>query len=142
VQLLERGDRLGDQGHVASLEVRDGGVEVIGDEGAAGASRVLLVDAEPEAEHEVVDEQLGAAVEELGQGLPPAVRLEDVLLLDRHPGQLLARAGELVALPHVVLLALEELAAGGKPFLSRPHFVLRHCVTSCPLRSRFLGLST
>src|SRR3954447_27005619 len=97
-----------------AVEVGDGAVEVIGDEGAAGASRVLLVDPEPEAEHEVVDEQLGAAVEELGKGLLPAVRLEDVLLLELHPGQLLAPAGELVSLPHVLLLALEELAAGGK----------------------------
>src|SRR5437762_9947997 len=97
---------------------------MIGDEGAAGASRVLLVDPEPEAEHEVVDEQLGAPVEELGQGLLPFVRLEDVLLLDRYPGQLLAPAGELVALPYVLLLALEELHAGGKPLLSRSDLVL------------------
>jgi hypothetical protein len=76
-----------------AVEVGDGGVEVIGDEGTAGASRVVLVDPGPEAEHEVVDEQLGAAVEELGQGLLPVVRLEDVLLLDRDPGQLLAPAG-------------------------------------------------
>ena len=38
------------------------------------------------AEHEVVDEQLRAPVEQLGQGLRPLVRLEVVLLLDRHPG--------------------------------------------------------
>jgi hypothetical protein len=40
---------------------------VIGDERAAGAAGVLLVDSESEAEHEVVDEQLRAAVEEVGE---------------------------------------------------------------------------
>jgi hypothetical protein len=34
----------------------DDRVEVVGDEGAAGASRVLLVHPVAEAEHEVVDE--------------------------------------------------------------------------------------
>jgi hypothetical protein len=58
MQLLERSDRLRHQGHVVAVEVRDRPVEVIGDQGAAGASRVLLVDPESEAEHEVVDEQL------------------------------------------------------------------------------------
>jgi hypothetical protein len=41
-----------------SVEVGDDAVEVVGDERAAGAAGVLLVDAESEAEHEVVDEQL------------------------------------------------------------------------------------
>src|SRR4051812_42032938 len=109
-----------------AVEVGDGAVEVVGDERAAGASRVLLVDPEPEAEHEVVDEQLGAPVEELGQGLPPVVRLEDVLLLDRYPRQLLAAAGELVALPHVLLLGVEQLAPRRQPLLPGPCPLLSH----------------
>jgi hypothetical protein len=50
------------------------------------AARRELLDAEKEH------------MRQLGQGLLPAVRLEDVLLLERHPGQRLAPAGELVAL--------------------------------------------
>jgi hypothetical protein len=49
MQALERGDRLGHQRHVVAVQVRDDAVEVIGDEGAACASRVLLVDPESEA---------------------------------------------------------------------------------------------
>src|SRR2546423_5244596 len=118
----------------------DDSVEMIGDEGAAGASGIVLVDPEPEAEHEVVDEQLGAAVEEFSQRLPPIVRLEDVLLLDRDPGQLLAPAGKLVATPHQRLLGLEELKPRRKPFLTRSDLVISQCslllavTTACPCR--------
>src|SRR5919109_166571 len=74
------------------------------------------------------------AVEEIGQGLLPIVGLEDVLLFDRHPGQLLAPAGELVALPHVLLLGVEQLAPRRQPLPSVACPVLRH--PSSPFRSR------
>jgi hypothetical protein len=80
---------------------------MIGDQGAARTSGVLVVDAVAEAEHEVVDEQLRAAVEEVGEALRAGFRVEDVLLLDRHPGQLPPPARQLVALSHVLLLGLE-----------------------------------
>ena len=57
-------------------------IEVVRDRATHCAAR--LVDG---AEHEVVDEQLRASVEELGQRLGPVVCLEAVLLLDRHPGR-------------------------------------------------------
>src|SRR5436190_1810539 len=128
-QLLERADRLDHQGHVVAVEVREGSVEVIGDEGAAGASRVLLVDPEPVAEHEVVDEQLRAPVEELGKGLLPIVRLEDVLLLDPDPGQLLASACQVVAPAHVFLLGVEQLPPCCQPLVSARGSVLSHHVS-------------
>jgi hypothetical protein len=93
------------------VEVGDDAIEVIADEGAPGASRVLLVDPIPEADHEVVDEQLGAAVEEVRQGLGPVLGLEAVVLLDWNPGQLLALPCELVPAPHVLLLSIEQLLA-------------------------------
>jgi hypothetical protein len=109
-----------------AVEVGDGAVEVVGHERAAGASRVALVDPVPEAEHEVVDEQLRAPVEELRQGLLPVVRLEGVLLLDWHPGQLLALSGKVVAMAHVLLLGVEQLAPRRQPLLPGPRPVLRH----------------
>src|SRR5215207_9772072 len=102
-----------------AVEVGDRRIEVVRDEGAAGATRVLVVDPVPEAEHEVVDEQLRAAVEELGKRLRPLVGLEAVLLFDRHPGQLLPLARKLVVAACELLLALQQPLACGPPFLAR-----------------------
>jgi hypothetical protein len=59
------------------------------------------------AEHEVVYEQLGSPVEELGEPLLTVVRIKAVLLLDRHPGQLASLLRELVAELGVLLFAEE-----------------------------------
>src|SRR2546426_3292487 len=64
----------------------------VGDRGADGAARLVR-----RAEHEVVDEQLRATVEELGERLRPRLGLEAVLLLDWHPGKLPPLPRELVA---------------------------------------------
>src|SRR5262249_35024894 len=60
-------------------------------------------------EHEVVDEQLRAAVEQLGQRSRALLGLEAVLLLDRHPGELASLPSKLVAAPGVLLLLGEQL---------------------------------
>ena len=79
------------------------------------------------AEHEVVDEQLSAAVEELARQRARAlVGLEAVLLLERDPGQLAALACELFAHPGVFLLALEQFLASRQPFLTGADLVLRY----------------
>jgi hypothetical protein len=49
--------------------------------------------------------------EEVGERLPSLSGLEGVVLLDRHPGQLLAPAGELVAVAHVLLLGVKQRLA-------------------------------
>jgi hypothetical protein len=49
------------------------------------------------AEHKVVDEQLGAPVEQLAEGLLAVVRVESVLLLHRDPRQLAPLPRELAA---------------------------------------------
>jgi hypothetical protein len=69
------------------LKVRHEAVEAIVDRAPRLAAR---------SEHEVVDQELRAAVEELGQGPRPFVGVEQVLLLDRDPGQLAALASQLV----------------------------------------------
>src|SRR5690242_6084588 len=102
---------------------------MVGDKRAAGAAEALLVDAVPDAEHEVVDEQLRAAVEELRERLRPFARFERVLLLDRHPGQLAAPARELVPSARMLLLCDEQLPACGQPVVSCSHGVLGHCVS-------------
>jgi hypothetical protein len=55
----------------------------------------------------VVDEQLRSPVEQLGERLLTVVRVEAVLLLHPHPGQLPSLPRELVTESRVLLLANE-----------------------------------
>ena len=70
------------------------------------------------AEHEVVDEQLRAAVEQLAQRLGALVGVEPVVLLNANPRQLAPLPRKLVAQPGVLLLAVEQLLACGEPFVT------------------------
>jgi hypothetical protein len=79
----------------------------------AGAAREAL------AEHQVVDEQLRAPVEQVGQRARAVLGLEAVLLLDRHPWQLAALTVELALAPVELLLLLAQGVVCGLPFLSR-----------------------
>src|SRR5262249_37803584 len=132
LQLRQRGNRLGDQRHVMTVEVRENAVEMVGDERATGATGVLLIDPVPEPEHEVIDEQLRAAVEEVRERLRPFARLEDVLPLDRDPRKVPATARELVATARMRLLGSKQLRTRRQPFLSRPNHMLDHQEGSFP----------
>src|SRR5918992_629361 len=101
--------------------MRDEAVEPIGHRRAGGAAGLVA-----RAEHEVVDEQLGAAVEQLVQRLLPLVGVEAVLLLHLHPRQLAPHARQLVAATGVLLLELQQLLARRLPLLRRRRAVLRH----------------
>jgi hypothetical protein len=74
----------------------------------------------------VIDEELGATPEELRQALGALLGVEDVLLLDRDPGQLLTHARDLVASAKVALLGFEQLSARRQPFLARSGLVVGH----------------
>src|SRR5205823_9740303 len=80
------------------------------------------------SEHEVIHEQLGAAVEEIGQGLHAVHGHEPVVLLDRDPRQLAPLPGQLVAAAGELLLLLQQLVALRLPFLLRADPVLSHKV--------------
>jgi hypothetical protein len=67
--------------HVVMGKVKVGAVHVIGEEGAAGASLRPAG-----AKHEVIDHELAAAAEEIREGLSSLRRVEDIGLLDLHPG--------------------------------------------------------
>jgi hypothetical protein len=67
------------------MQVRQEPVEAIGHRRVDRAPRLVA-----RSEHEVVDQELRAAVEDLGQSPRPVVGVELVLLLDRDPGQLTA----------------------------------------------------
>src|SRR6266536_5373237 len=85
-------------------------VEVVGPERADRAAGFVLG-----IEHEVIDDQLAAAVEELGQCLLAFGSVEDILLLDRLPGQRLPLSGQLVTRASELLLLREQLLARRKP---------------------------
>ncbi len=76
--------------------------------------------------HEVVDDQLRASVEELGQGPRAFVGLEAVLLLDRDPGQLLWLSSELVTAAGQLLLTLQQPLAGLRPLLAAANRMLTY----------------
>jgi hypothetical protein len=61
--------------------VHHDGVEVVGPERADATAGLVL-----RVEHEVVDEELAAAVEQLGQRLLAVGAVEHVFLLDALPG--------------------------------------------------------
>src|SRR5262249_6239587 len=114
-ELLERRSGREQQRRVSGLQVDDLWRECVGDRRADSASRRV-----GRAEHEVVDEQLRAAVEELGEGLLAVLSVERVVLLHLHPGELPALARELVAAARELLLLLQEFVALCLPrFLGR-----------------------
>src|SRR5439155_16550027 len=104
-------------------------IDRVGDRGADGTARLVR-----RAEHEVVDEQLRATVEELGERLRPRLGLEAVVLLDRYPGEFPPLPRELVAASGELLLFREQLLAGLIEFLLCADLVLGHCLSSCMAR--------
>jgi hypothetical protein len=108
--------------------MRQRAVEVVGDERTAGASRRVVVDAQADAEHEVVDEQLRAALEQLGERPRTAVGLEGVLLVEPDPGKLAPGARDLVTAAEMLLLGRQKGPARGQPLLAGRGPVLRHPV--------------
>jgi hypothetical protein len=63
----------------------------------------------------VIDEQLRASCEQIGEGGCALVGLETLFLVDPDPGQLLPPPRQFVATPRQRLLGLEQLQPGGKP---------------------------
>jgi hypothetical protein len=120
-ELLERGAGDEQQSGVPGLQVRHLRAERVRDRRADGAARVVR-----RAEHEVVDEQLGPAVEEIGEALSAVLALEPVVLLDRDPGQLAPLAGQLIAAACELFLLLEQLVALRPPLVLRGDPVIGH----------------
>ena len=121
LKLLERCLRDEEQRRVTGVQVRDDAVDRVGDRRVDRATGLVA-----RAEHEVVDEQLGPPVEQLGERLLPVVRLEAVVLLHPHPGQIPTQLRDLVAQPGVLLLPLEQFLARREPLLARSDRVTGH----------------
>src|ERR671931_1618757 len=104
------------------VQVDERTVEAVPEVGAAGAGTVFVVG----PEHDVVGEELRAAVEQLREGLLALLGVELVLLLDRHPRELEPLLLDLLVSLRLLGLELRELIAGRLPFLASSDLVLRH----------------
>src|SRR5262249_18046667 len=89
-------------------------------------------------EHEVIDEELRAAPEEIRERSPSFLGVEPVVLVHANPRQFLAPLRELIALPCQRLFRIEQLEPRPKPFFTRSGLVCghRHSPLSLPLRVR------
>lgn len=92
---------------------------MVGDVGATGAAFLPSW-----TEHEVIDDKLAAAAEEVGEGDLAGRAFKLVVLLDFFPGQGAAQAAELIALTREFLFLLEKLLAGCDPFIVRNFFLV------------------
>src|SRR5438270_3902155 len=101
LQFRERSPRHRAQRDVVIREVDGGAVEAVGDRRAGRAPGRVVG-----PEHEVVDEELRAPSEEIGEGRFALVGIEAVLLVNANPGQVLPHPRELVATPRQRLLGL------------------------------------
>ena len=121
LQLRERRPRHRPEHDVMVGQVDDEAVEAVRDR-RAGRTPCRVVG----AEHEVVDEELRAPSEEIGQRGAALVGLEAVLLVDSNPRQLLPLPRQFVAAPGQLLLGLEQLQPGRKPLFTCSSLVIGH----------------
>src|SRR2546422_5573121 len=108
-------------------EVHDAAVDMIGHERAAPAA--LLP---PGSEHEMIDNQLAASGEKVGQRLLAVWPVEHIGLLHLDPGQFTALGTQLIAQPGEFLFLDQELLARGEPLVSRYDSVVLHDSISFP----------
>src|SRR6266568_3127630 len=111
-------------------EMHGHSIGVVGHEGAARADLILT-----RREHEVLDQKLAAALEQIGEPLPAAGPLEGVLLVDADPRQLAAQPRDLIAAPRQVLFGGEQIAPRLEPGFACCGRMCRHDVY--PFMARF-----
>ena len=102
-------------------QVDDESVEAIRDRRAGWAAGGVVG-----SEHEVVDEELRAPLEDVCQRGGPFIGLESIRLFDPNPRQFLPPPRQLVAAPRELLLRREQLEPRGEPFFTCSGYVLRH----------------
>jgi hypothetical protein len=78
------------------------------------------------SEHEVIDQELCAAGEQVRERRRTLLCFEPIILVDAHPGQRLALARQLVAAAGELLLGLEQLEPRLQPLLARSLDVCSH----------------
>jgi hypothetical protein len=79
--------------------------------------------------HDVVGEELGAAIEQIGESLLPVVGVELVLLRDHDPGELEPLPLDLLVSLSLCRLELCQLVACRLPLVARSDLVPSHLVS-------------
>jgi len=110
----EGGSGDGHHRHVVVGQVLVGAVDVVGQEGAA-----LAAFGPAGAEHEVVDDQLAATAEQVGEAEFAVGALEAVGFFYFYPGQGAAFGAEFVSFAGEGFFMGQMLTAGGEPFFPR-----------------------
>ena len=124
LELRERGARDGPEHDVVVGEMDGDAVEAVGDGGTGGAAGGVIG-----AKHEMVNEKLGAAAEQIGERTGAGVSLEAVFHVDPDPGEFLALFRQLVAAVGVFFLGGEKFFPCGEPFFPGNDFVHARQVT-------------
>jgi len=99
LEFRQRRSRDRQQRHVIMLEVRERAVDVIAQERTARATLLPI-----RTEHEMIEDQLTASVEEIGQRLFALRAVEDILLVDLDSRQLATLVAKRVSLMRELLL--------------------------------------
>jgi hypothetical protein len=120
-QLRQRRARHRPQHHVVVGQVFDEAVEAVRDHRARRAAGGIVG-----AEHEVVDQQLQAALEQFLQRGVAGLGVEAVGLVDAYPRQRLALPCQCVAAPGQCLLGVQQGQPRGQPFLAGSGLVAGH----------------
>src|ERR1051325_10003549 len=127
LQLRERCPRYRPEHHIVVGEVHGEPVKAVRDRRAGRTAGGVVGPG-----HEMVDEELRAPAEEIGQRGAPLIGIEPVLFVDRDPGQLLPPPPELVAASREFLLRLEQFEPRRKPLFACPSLVSWHrCFLRC-----------
>src|SRR5262249_13347303 len=129
-KLLQRRPRDGDHRDIPVREVNHVSLEVVRPERAA-----LAADLRVRAEHEMINHELRAALEEILEGLLAARAVEDVALVHALPGERAARFGERFTRLREFLFLCEERLACNSPVCGANDRVCRHIDTLFPPRA-------
>src|SRR6185436_14142038 len=113
--------RHGDVHDVVVDEMHHRALDLVGAERAAETTLLPVG-----TQHEMVDDQLAAAGEQIAQRLLAVGSFEDVGLVDLDPGQLARLLAQLVLGAQQLLFLGQQVAAGGNPFVAGDGFVCLH----------------
>ena len=120
---VERRARYRHQRDVVVRQVHDASIEAVCDCRAGYAAGLVV-----RSEHEVIDKELRASLEQVRQRHAAPLGLERIVLVDRNPRQILPPLRQFVTAARMNLLVLKQRETGLKPFLARSDNVRRHFV--------------